>query len=197
MTEMAGRLNIRIAPMLAALVAAVLAALAFAGATPNQAFAAANPCPKADASPRGTTSDKLGEAVLCLLEKARRQAGLRTVDPVGSLKRVAEKHTDVMVKEDCLDHRCGDENPLKQRIVRSGYPIPGGRFGFGEITGCSRTPRSMVKAWLDSPVHRRRILDRKYRDIGVGAAKGKLNVGSCADGRLRGVYTVIFAWRKR
>jgi len=188
-------LNIRIAIVLAAVFTAALVALTLWSGAPDRAFAAAGKCPKAKASTRDATRDQLAAAVECLIGKARRRADLKQLDSVGSLERVANKHSEVMVKEDCLDHRCGDEKTLKRRIVRSGYPIPGGRYGFGEITGCALTPKEMVTAWMQSQVHRRRILGKSYRDIGVGADKGKPNVAGCVNG-LRGVYTVIFAWRK-
>lgn len=193
----AGTLNIRIVIVivLAAIFAAALATFTLSSGAPDRAFAAAEKCPKADASPQSASSEQLAEAVRCLIAKARNQAGLKKLDRTGSLEGVANKHTDVMIKEDCLDHQCGNEKTLKKRIVQSGYPIPGGRYGFGEITGCSLTPKAMVNAWMQSQVHRRRILGKSYRDIGVGADKGTPNVDGCSSG-LRGVYTVIFAWRK-
>ncbi len=97
-----------------------------------------------------------------------------------------------MIEEDCLDHRCNGEKSLKDRIVNSGYPIPGGRYGFGEVTGCSRHAAGDGGCLDGSRVHRKRILAQGYRDVGVGAAKGKPDVRNCNDGRSRGVYTVIF-----
>ena len=174
--------------------AALLCAIALVGASGGQAAAA--PCPKADALPGDATSDQLGEAVLCLIGKERRKADLKKLEQVWSLTKVAEKHTEVMIEKDCLDHRCQGEKPLGDRIVNSGYPIPGGRYAFGEVTGCSRTPQAMVDAWMESRVHRKRLLGSAYRDVGVGAAKGKPDVSGCNDGSSRGVYTVIFGWRK-
>ena len=182
------------AATIAALIALALLALALLG--PSAEPAAAAKCPKADALPGDASKQQLGEAIRCLIGKERKKADLKKLDPVGSLTRVAEKHTDVMIKEDCLSHRCDGEKSLEDRIVNSGYPIPGGRYGFGEVTGCSRTPEAMVNAWMDSRVHRKRILGKDYRDVGVGAEKGKPDVPGCNDGRPRGVYTVIFAWRR-
>lgn len=183
------------AVLLAALIVAALAAFALNGGSVEPA-AAGQGCPKANASPGEASSDQLGEAVVCLIGKERRKAGVKQLETVGSLTRVAEKHTDVMIEEDCLDHRCDGEKPLQDRIVNSGYPIPGGRYGFGEVTGCSLTPQAMVDAWVDSRVHRKRLLGKPYRDVGIGAAKGKPDRSGCNDGRSRGVYTVIFGWRK-
>jgi uncharacterized protein YkwD len=189
---MAGTLHTRRIPSLALLAAALLCAFALFGAAGDKAQAAK--CPKAGAEPRDATSEQLGEAVLCLIGKERRKADVKKVEQVGSLTRVAEKHSDVMVKEDCLDHRCDGEKSLKDRIVNSGYPIPGGRYGFGEVPGCAFTPQAMVDAWMASQEHRRRVLGDKYRHVGVGVAKGKTDVKDCDNG-LHGVYTVIFGWR--
>ena len=51
-----------------------------------------------------------------------------------------------------------------------------------------------MSGWNERP-HRKRLLGKKYRD-GIGAAKGKPDVRGCNDGATRGVYTVIFGWRK-
>ncbi|MDQ3758747.1 MAG: CAP domain-containing protein [Actinomycetota bacterium] len=194
---MARMLDIRIAGAIAALVAAALLALGLNGVNADRATAAAQGCPKADATPGEASTEQLGDSVLCLIGKERRRAGVKQVEEVRSLERVAEKHTDVMIKKDCLQHRCDGERSLNDRIVRSGYPIAGGRYAFAEVTGCSRTPQAMVDAWMDKRVFRKRILGRPYRDVGVGAGKGKPDVRGCNDGRPRGVYTVIFAWRNR
>jgi len=183
----------RLAP-LALLAAALLCALALLGGACETAQAAK--CPKADAAPSDATSEQLGEAVLCLIGKERRKADVKKVESVWSLSKVAEKHTDVMIEKDCLDHRCKGEKSLQDRIVNSGYPIPGGRYGFGEVTGCSLTPQAMVDAWMESRVHRKRLLGKAYREVGIGAAKGEPDVPGCNDGSRRGIYTVIFGWRK-
>lgn len=188
-------LNSRTTLALAAIGAAAMLVFALAGGAPDPASAARGGCANADAPPRGTSTTKLEKAVKCLIAEERAQAGLKRLGQVGSIDEVAEKHTKVMIAEDCLAHQCGDEQKLKKRIVKSGYPIPGGRYGFAEVTGCSLTPQDMVDAWMRSSVHRDRILGPKYRDIGIGAGKGRPDVPGCT-GALRGVYTVIFAWRK-
>ncbi len=193
---MARTLDNRIAAAIAALISMALLTLVLLGPETGDA-AAAKKCPKSNASPGEASSDQLSEAILCLIGKERRKADLKELDTARSLTRVAKKHTRVMIKKDCLDHRCKGEKSLEDRIVNSGYPIPGGRYGFGEVTGCSLTPQAMVDAWMDSRVHRKRVLGKRYRDVGIGAGKGKPDVPNCDDGRPRGVYTVIFGWRKR
>ncbi len=190
---MAGTPDIRRRVPLALAPLALLCALALLAAPGGKAAAAK--CAKSNASPNDASAEQLGEAVLCLIGKERRQADVKQVDEVGSLTRVAEKHTEVMVKKDCLDHRCPGEKSLNDRIVNSGYPIPGGRYGFGEVTGCALTPQAMVDAWMEKRFHRKVILGKAYRDVGFGVKKARLDLARCDDGR-RGVYTVIFGWRK-
>jgi len=191
---MAGTLNTRFAIAYVALLAAALfVTLTSTGGAGDRAAAAAKAkCPKANASPGEASIEQLGDAVLCLIGNERRKADLKSVDRNGALTRVASKHAAVMIDEDCLEHRCKGEKSLNERIVNSGYPKPGEHYSFGEITGCSLTPEAMVDAWTGSRVHRKRILGRGYRDIGIGAEKGSPDVGGCDDGRRRGVYAVIF-----
>ena len=190
---MAGKPHTRRLTPLLILAAALLCAFALSAASAEKAAAAK--CRHANASPRDATADQLGKSVLCLIGKERRKANVKRVEQVWSLTKVAEKHTDVMIKEDCLDHRCHGEKSLQDRIVNSGYPIPGGRYGFGEVTGCSLTPQAMVDKWMEKDFHRKVLLGEKYRDVGIGAAKGKPRDRGCND-TLRGVYTVIFGWRR-
>jgi uncharacterized protein YkwD len=193
---MAGMLDTQHRGTLATVVVGILMALALLAGPPSNAPAAAQAnCAKAHASPGDASVDQLGDAVLCLIAKERRKADLKRVEPNGALTRVAEKHTRVMIKEDCGQHRCGDEKSLNDRIVNSGYPRPGERYSFGEITGCSLTPQGMVDSWMASRVHRKRILGKPYRDVGVGAGKGRPEFRDCGDGRRKGIYTVIFGSR--
>jgi uncharacterized protein YkwD len=191
---MAGKSYTRRVPQPVFLAVALMCVFALLAASGEKAAAAK--CHHANAAPRDATADQLGKSVLCLIGKERRKADVKKVEQVWSLTKVAEKHTDVMIKEDCLDHRCRGEKSLQDRIVNSGYPIPGGRYGFGEVTGCSLTPQAMVDEWMDKRFHRKVLLGEKYRHVGIGAAKGKPDVSGCKDS-LRGVYTVIFGWRRR
>jgi uncharacterized protein YkwD len=40
------------------------------------------------------------------------------------------------------------------------------------LSGDLATPRQSVVAWLNSPGHRRNMLNRKFRDIGIGITIG-------------------------
>jgi uncharacterized protein YkwD len=60
-----------------------------------------------------------------------------------------------------------------QRITRAGYPA--GRASgetVGMAFGChSSFARKIVGQWMSSPPHRRALMRRNYRRIGVGVAR--------------------------
>jgi uncharacterized protein YkwD len=188
---MAWTLDIWRGALLAFAVALALGATTF---TTAESADAAQKCARADAEAGQANSQQLGESVACLIDRQRKEAGAKELAAVPSLTSVAEKHTDVMIRKDCLQHRCQGEDSLEDRIVRSGYPIAGGRYAFAEVTGCASTPRGMVQSWMDSRPHRKRLLGKAYRHIGVGPAKGDVDLARC-DGK-REVFTVIFGWRR-
>ena len=65
---------------------------------------------------------------------------------------------------------------MASRLRASGYIDPGAWWAVGEILAWGRqgsgSAASIVAAWMASPAHRRVLLARRYRDIGVGAANG-------------------------
>lgn len=178
----------------AALVAALLVLLA---GTVGPSAAQAAGCAKANASPSEASSTELAAAVACLVNKERKQAGKKPVKPNRDLARVAAKHTGVMLETDCLDHRCPGESRLEERILRSGYLDRGGRYGFGENTGCAITPAAMVDVWMAKRRPSRIILGKRFRDVGIAASKGSPDVAGCDEGGPRATYTLILAWRNQ
>lgn len=182
----------------AALVALVcLALFATSGAERADAEAAARVCANADASPADASKGELRQAVGCLLAKERAKRDRKRARPNAALKRVAQKHTVKMIETNCFEHQCKGEASLQKRIERSGYVGPGDRYGYGEITGCGPSPRTMVEQWMDKTVARKTILDRSFRHLGIGVAKGAPKVAEgCKVRNLYATYTVLFAWRR-
>jgi uncharacterized protein YkwD len=52
----------------------------------------------------------------------------------------------------------------------------GRRWAVGETLAWGRgslaTPEAIVAAWLESPPHRRVLLEARYRDVGIGVTTG-------------------------
>lgn len=187
---------------LGALVAAGLVAAAVAGmlatATPDAAGASqVRACPNADTQVPDASKGEMRRAVGCLIARERAKRDRHRVKANRALKRVAQKHSAKMVESNCFEHQCPGEPKLAKRVEKSGYVGPGDRYGYGEITGCARDPRTMVEEWMAAPVARRTILGRKFRHVGIGVVKGAPEVANgCEIQNLYATYTVLFAWRR-
>lgn len=74
-----------------------------------------------------------------------------------------------MARKDYFSHTSKDGRAWHQRIRRAGYTKPGGEniaVGYAAAAG-------VVRAWLDSPGHRRNIRNCGFTRIGIGFnAKG-------------------------
>ena len=177
-----------------------LALGSIAAAPDNSQAAAQRPdCPHQFDRPNETTAKQLREAVTCLIAFERRQADRRQLRTNTDLKRIAGRHTRVMLDEECFRHRCPGEQELERRIINSDYLRAGDRYRFAENLGCAQTPRAQVNAWMDRDAQRRSILRGRFRHLGVGAAKGSPQDGArgCVRDRGYATYTLILAWRER
>ena len=69
---------------------------------------------------------------------------------------------------------------MSERLRANGYG--GGRWAAGETlawgSGDAATPHGVVAMWMVSPPHRAVLLDRDYRDAGIGVALGSPFGGS-------------------
>jgi uncharacterized protein YkwD len=107
------------------------------------------------------------EAVLMRLNETRRAYGLRPVRQTLRLRWVARHHSTFLARARRLQHDSADGSSFARRIRRvARYRRAGETVAFG------RTPRWIVRAWLESPAHRAIILDGRYRFVGIGAARG-------------------------
>jgi uncharacterized protein YkwD len=116
------------------------------------------------------------DAVLCLVNAERAQRALRAVVASKPLTRAATGHSTDMVRRGYFSHLSPDGLNLRTRVARTGYlrgcrrPVLGETLGWG--TDVYATPAELVKGFMHSPEHKAIILDRRYREIGVGLALG-------------------------
>ena len=164
-------------------------------ATPTAS--AASPCQLYGGT--AATSLQHGEAraaIRCLVNRERGQRGLKGLDRDRRLQRAAQNHTEVMRKTQCLAHQCPGEATLAARLWSVNYLLSGlSRWLFSENVawgpGAISTPKSIVRAWMNSSGHRAQILNPLFRDLGVGFLRGRLD-GSGTNG---GIYTTDFGLR--
>ena len=116
------------------------------------------------------------EAVRCLINAERTRRGLRTMNASSLLSRAAAFHSADMVRRRYFAHVSPNGQTLRSRVARAGYRGFGRRalvaeaLGFG--TDMFATPSKLVADLMRSGVHRAIVLDKRYRDVGVGLALG-------------------------
>lgn len=86
------------------------------------------------------------------------------------LTRAAADHARDMARRKYFDHRGSDGSEPRDRVRRSGYQwvLTGENIAFGP-----ESAEEVVAGWLESPGHCANIMERRFRDIGVGVAIGK------------------------
>ena len=176
---------------LAALAAALLFLLA--GPAVGQAEAA-SACKRFGGDPAyELRKEPARNAVLCFLNRERRERGLSALRQDDKLERASQRHNEHMVEKKCFAHECPGEATLEQRLRSVNY-LHGGlfRWAYGENIAWGEehlsTPRSMVKAWMNSSGHRANILNPTFKEVGVGVT-GRTPVGRSRKG---GTYTTDF-----
>jgi uncharacterized protein YkwD len=133
-------------------------------------------CADADLRPRSGNLDRLAKATLCLVNKERTRRDRRPVTRHRSLTKVASSYARQMVDNKFFDHVTPRGTTLTQRVRTTSY-LDGLRgWSIGENlawgTGSLASPAETVRAWMRSPGHRRNMLDRRFREIGIGVAVG-------------------------
>lgn len=125
--------------------------------------------PAAPASGSGGSEDsKFEQRVLELVNRERAKAGLAPVRYNSLLDNAAEKHAAHMSLVGRMAHDgIGDGTP-GERIRAEGF-----RRAWGENVATGQTtPEQVVREWMNSPTHRRNILDPSFRQLGVGQVVG-------------------------
>jgi len=133
--------------------------------------------------------------LLELVNQARVKRGLAPVQAATALRRAARHHSRDMLARDYFGHSTLAGVSVNTRARRAGYSRSGcSRWSVGEVigwgTGCRGIPQSVFKGWMRSGAHRRIILSTRWRDVGIGCARGSLRGVSGAV-----VYTIDFGRR--
>jgi uncharacterized protein YkwD len=164
--------------------------LTVVSAAPAVADACAGANANAGANPRHASA-----ATLCLLNKQRKAHGLRPFRVHGALRKAATGHSRDMARRNFFSHTAPGNVTFADRIKRARYR-PRGGWSIGENiawgSGHLATPASIVRAWMNSPGHRANILDRGFRTIGIGVARGVPYAASAAVDRTGALYTTDF-----
>lgn len=127
--------------------------------------------------------DRVRAEVLARVNEARRKAGLKPLRSDPLLDRAAQRHAEDMLARGYFAHESPEDKTVRERAKAAGYDwrtigenVAEGQFTVDEV----------MTTWLNSPGHRRNILDPRFEELGVGLALGRAN------GRYRVLWAQAF-----
>jgi uncharacterized protein YkwD len=127
-------------------------------------------CVLAGAASAGGSGTPLSRAsLLDAIAAARARAGLPELREHRALDSAAAAHTQEMALGAYVGHRSASSSSFAARLGRF-FPRGGGSWQVGEIifAGAGAIgPGDVVRTWLASPSHRRILLGREWRDVGL------------------------------
>lgn len=119
---------------------------------------------------------KVRKAVACLVNQERKKRRLRAYRENYRLRRAALRHSRDMVRRSYFAHRSPGGSTADMRIRRSGYMRKARRWSVGEAlawgNGDEASPKRLVAALMKSKSHRSLLLDRDFREVGIGVVLG-------------------------
>ena len=90
-----------------------------------------------------------------------------------ALERAARAHSREMIAKDYFSHNSYDGTPPAKRITNFGYK---GWITIGENiargSGDWGSAGAIFDSWMHSPEHKANILDKSYKEVGIGVASG-------------------------
>jgi uncharacterized protein YkwD len=115
-------------------------------------------------------------ALIHSVNDARAEHGRAPLRKDARLTRAAMRHSRDMVAHRYFAHASRDGARFSRRIAATGFLPHRGRWWVGENLAWGRgpdaAPDAIVRAWLRSSTHRRVLLSRRYRRVGIGMARG-------------------------
>ena len=163
-------------------------------AAPAQAQACAN----TNVRPTRGYAEVVRAAVLCLHNAERARHGLPALRENPRLRRAAERHAEHMVVARFFDHTTPAGATMLDRIRRTGYTSGARAWSVGENiawgSGRLASAAQIERAWMRSPGHRANILQRSFREIGIGVRPGvPVRLSASQPGA---TYTTDFGFRR-
>lgn len=172
--------------------AVAIAAISGAGS----ASAGSRGCEDERVRPASVSKSTVKDSVLCLLNQERTKRGLPRLAAHDDQRQAAARHNRLMIRRKCFSHVCPGEGDLVRRLISAGYLPCSCAWKVAENiawgTGSLSTPESTVERWMDSPPHRRNILDGDFRHIGIAVHAGTPRRGASGGA----TYTTVFGMRR-
>ncbi|MFD6876214.1 MULTISPECIES: CAP domain-containing protein [unclassified Streptomyces] len=106
--------------------------------------------------------------VLTLVNKERAAVGCPVLTVNEKLTKAAQDHSADMAAHSNMSHTGSDGSDPGQRITRAGYQWS--TYGENVAYGYD-TAAKVMEGWMNSPGHKRNILDCSFKEIGIGLAQ--------------------------
>lgn len=118
--------------------------------------------------------ERVRAGILAEVNAQRKKAGVPPLGANALLDRAAQRHAEDMLARGYFAHESPARKTVRERAREAGYDwravgenIAEGQFTVDEV----------MRTWMDSPGHRRNILDPDFRELGVGLALGRSGSG--------------------
>lgn len=127
------------------------------------------------------------QRIMDLINKERAKAKLPELRPHPLLFKAARGHSANMAKQQKMEHVLDGKKP-SQRVAAAGYNWGKVRENILTADMTDVPAHKIVKAWMDSKIHRENILSNDVNETGLGIAKN-------AQGEA--YYTQLFARQRK
>lgn len=107
------------------------------------------------------------QRIVELVNQRRQEAGLAPVRVNATLASCAQQYSDVQAAQSAINHTGPDGSNPGQRLKRCGYTWK--HYGENLAAGYVDANEVMT-AWMNSPGHRKNIMNGKLKEIGIGFA---------------------------
>jgi uncharacterized protein YkwD len=118
--------------------------------------------------PEGVCTPSPGQALVEAVNQVRRRAGLPLLLVDRRLVEAARSHTVDMARRDGLGHDGSDGRQVQHRAEARGYDW---LLIAENVASGQPTVADVMGSWMDSPGHRRNILNPAARHIGAASAR--------------------------
>lgn len=125
--------------------------------------------PVAPSAPEGSSAPSGAQAqVLALVNEERAAVGCPALSVNAELTKAAQNHSADMAAHSNMSHTGSDGSDPGLRITRAGYEWR--TYGENVAYGYG-TAAKVMEGWMNSPGHKRNILDCSFKEIGLGLAQ--------------------------
>lgn len=141
-------------------------------------IAPTRPVLAADARSTSAAANAQIQRIVDLVNQRRKEAGLAPVTVNATLTSCAQRYSEVQASQGTINHTGPDGSNPGQRLKRCGYSWKhyGENLAAGYIDA-----QEVMTAWMNSPGHRKNIMNGKLKEIGIGFAHRDNDPGAYFD----------------